>query len=145
MRDFALLATVALLMGSGVLPASAARLRVTDGWFRALPEGLPAAGYFTLHNDGTQTVSLTGAESKACGMLMLHQSSEQGRMSRMRDVTSVPVPPGASVRFAPGGYHLMCMHPTAEMKPGASVAVTFEFSDGARSTAPFAVRNAKGQ
>src|SRR5262245_40812211 len=103
-------------------PASAADLTVSDAWIRALPAKLPAAGYFTLTNTGKVEVALTGASSPACGMLMLHKSTQSGGMGSMEDVTGVAVPAGGTITFAPGGYHLMCMDPTPAIKPGAKVS-----------------------
>jgi copper(I)-binding protein len=127
------------------VPAFAAEVQVSDAWFRALPAHVPAGGYMILHNSGAAEVALTGAQTSACGMLMLHRSIQSGGMSSMEDVASVPVAPGATVAFAPGGYHLMCMDTSPAMTPGSTVAVTLKFSDGSRTTANFAVRNAQGK
>ncbi len=127
-----ILAIVALLLVPVRASAADVPLTVSEAWFRALPSGLPAGGYFTLHNNGPAAVSLTGAESSACGMLMLHKSENGGGMSSMTDVSSVDVAAGKSVSFAPGGYHLMCMQPAAAMKPGSTVKVTFTFAGGAK-------------
>lgn len=135
-------AAIALL----ALPAHAAdNVTVKDGWFRALPANLPAGGYFTLHNGGTATIKLTGAESPACGMIMLHKSEQQNGAGTMMEVPSIAVAAGADLTFAPGGYHLMCMNPTAAMKPGAKVKVTLEFADGTQDISDFAVKNATGK
>lgn len=137
---------LSLLFASNIAaPACAADLTVTNAWFRALPGGLPAGGYFSLSNSGAAPVELTGARSPACGMLMLHQSIESGGMSRMHDVRSLTVPAGGSLTFAPGGYHLMCMKPTAAMTPGKKVTVTLVFANGTGTEANFAVRNAAGE
>ena len=105
-------------------------MSVSDGWFRALPAGLPAGGYFTLRNTSDAIAVLTGAASPACGMVMLHKSVEYRRHG----------PDGACrqrhgagpwrVAFKPGGYHLMCMKPKPAMTPGAEVPVTLAFADG---------------
>jgi copper(I)-binding protein len=129
--------------------ASAAQAEVSgiaigDAWIRALPAGVPDGGYFTLHNGGNTGVSLTGATSPACGMVMLHQSSDMGGMSHMDDIASVDVAAGATVKFAPGGMHLMCMNPSAAVKPGGKIAVTLRFVDGSQQTAEFVVRDATG-
>jgi hypothetical protein len=126
-------------------PATAAQVQISDAWIRALPAPSPSGGYFTMKNTGNTEVALVGAKSPACGMLMLHRSKVMGGMSSMEDVSSVPVPAGGEVRFAPGGYHLMCMDPTAAIKPGGNVAVTLQFSDKTEATANFAVRNAQGK
>ena len=84
-RLFHMTAIVALALGIG--QADAAALRVTNGWFRALPAAVPSGGYFTLHNDGDKAVSLTGAQSPACGMLMLHKSMNHGGIRTLEETT----------------------------------------------------------
>ena len=125
--------------------AGAAEVQISEAWIRALPPPAPSGGYFILRNTGKADITLTGAKSSACGMLMLHLSKETGGMSSMEDVASVPVPAGGEIRFAPGGYHLMCMDPAPSIKPGASVPVTLLFSDKTEATANFAVKNAQGK
>jgi copper(I)-binding protein len=135
---------VLLVLGS-ICGASAAELTVSDAWIRALPRSVPSGGYFTLHNGGTKPVTLTGASSPACGMLMLHKSENHGGMGSMMDADMVDVPAGASVRFAPGGYHLMCTDAGPAIKPGATVPVSLIFNDGKKLAVNFQVRNALGK
>ncbi len=144
MRFVALL-SVAAVAAALAAPASAAEVSVSDGWFRALPAGLPAGGYFKLHNDGNAAVTLISASSSACGMVMLHESMNMGGTEQMMMVDKVPVPAHGVLEFKPGGYHLMCMKPTAAMTPGAKVPVVLEFADGDKLGVNFVVKNAKGQ
>lgn len=134
-----------MIVGTPAIAAPASPLRIEAPWMRALPGSVPAGGYFILHNDGKTQVTLTGAQSSACGMLMLHLSENQGGMSSMRHVDSIDVAPGGTLEFKQGGYHLMCMQPGPAIKPGASVPVTLTFKDGAKVTADFPVRNAAGK
>ncbi|MBS0274447.1 MAG: copper chaperone PCu(A)C [Proteobacteria bacterium] len=136
------IAAVALLVSA---PAQAATVTVKDAWFRSLPARLPAGGYFTLHNGGDKAITLTGAESSACGMLMLHKTESANGAGMMVDVSTVAIPARSNLKFAPGGYHLMCMDPASAMKPGRTVSVTFNFSDGTKTHVPFQVKNAKGE
>jgi len=144
MRCVTSLSAVILALGL-TAPAFAAQVEVSGGWFRALPAGLPAGGYFTLRNTSDAPAVLTGAASPACGMVMLHKSVEEGGMGRMVHVDSVTVPAHGAVAFKPGGYHLMCMKPKPAMTPGAEVAVTLAFADGTKAEARFAVKTAKGE
>ena len=123
--------------------AEAAPFDITDAWFRSLPGKLPAGGYFTAQNNGRHDISITGVSSEACGMLMMHQSSSKGGMTGMDMVDSVKVPAGGAVRFAPGGYHLMCEAP--KMKIGGKVPVLLHLSDGSTVAVGFQVRNAAGK
>jgi len=136
---------VAVAAGLSTPPPSSSHVTVANGWFRALPAKLPAGGYFELRNTGRWPVLLRGARSPACGMLMLHKSESKNGVGSMEDVSSLEIPAGGTLSFAPGGYHLMCMDPTAAMKPGASVAVMLKFADGSKVSTTFAVKNAKGQ
>jgi copper(I)-binding protein len=136
--------TLALfLLASPAMAASS--VTVTDAWIRALPGAVPSGGYFTLHNDGARTQTLVGAETPACGMLMLHLSENKGGMSSMRHVDGVDIAPGGTLRFEPGGYHLMCMDARPAIKPGATIPVTLSFKDGSRVAVTFAVRDATGK
>jgi copper(I)-binding protein len=64
-------------------------------------------------------------------------------MSSMSMVEKVTVPPGGSIAFAPGGYHLMCSD--AHLTIGKRVPVTLHLSDGSSVTAAFQVRGATGK
>lgn len=125
-------------------PANAADVTIKNPVMRLIIKARPAAGYFTLQNDGAQAVQLTGATSSGCGMLMMHQSKTENGVDSMAAVKSVTVPAHGSVRFAPGNYHLMCMSPQATMVVGKSVPVTLTFADGKTVTADFPVQGPGG-
>jgi periplasmic copper chaperone A len=137
-----------IVCAAALLPAApvcaAGQLSVSDPWMRAMPQGIPSGGYFTLHNDTGRDMMLTGARAADCGSLMLHQSQSTGGMSSMHHVDEVDVPAGGGVAFAPGGYHLMCMDAGPAIKPGAKVPVTLLFKDGSKIVASFSVRDAAG-
>jgi copper(I)-binding protein len=133
--------SLALIAG----PAMADDLSVRGAWMRAMPGNLPAAGYFTLHNSGSSEAILTGAQSPACGMLMLHKSTSENGMAGMMDMPTVSVPAGGEARFVPGGLHLMCMDPRATLKPGRTVPVRLQFAGGKAVEASFAVKTARGR
>jgi periplasmic copper chaperone A len=137
-----LLETLVLLLALGGA-AQAAPVTISNGWFRFLPAGLPAGGYFTARNSGSHDLAITSAGSPACGMLMLHQSSDKGGMSGMAMVDKVALPAGGTANFTPGGFHLMCDQP--RMRVGSTVPVTLQLSDGSSIQASFAVKDARGK
>lgn len=128
------------------LPATAAEsdLELSGAYMQTTIPSRPAAGYFTLKNKGDIDRVLVGASSPGCGSLMLHKTESVNGMETMLHVDSVPVPSHQSVTFAPGGFHLMCMSPSAAMKPGGSVPVTLTFEGDASLTSDFPVRAAGG-
>jgi len=140
-KRLSLLILVAMALFSTA--AWAAPLDINGAWFRKLPGKLPAGGYFTAQNNSRHDVAITGVSSDACGMLMIHQSSNKSGMSSMDMMPKVTVPAGGQLRFAPGGYHLMCEQP--KMKIGAKVPVVLQLSDGTAVAVGFAVRGATGK
>jgi periplasmic copper chaperone A len=136
---------VGALMAGTTAQAAEGGLTISDPWIRTIVPSRPAAGYFTLSNKATKAQILVSASSPACGTLMLHRSVNQNGQERMVMVKSISVPAGGEAKFAPGGYHLMCMSPSKDVTPGHSVPVTLHFRDGGTLTASFPVRGATGQ
>jgi copper(I)-binding protein len=135
------LAAILLLAGGGTARAADADAVVTHGRMQVLMASRPAAGYFTLQNNGAEPLVLSGASAPDCGSLMLHQSTTSGGMSRMAMVESVPVPPHGQVSFAPGGYHLMCMQPSGVLlRHTGTETVTLHFANGSSVAAAFAIQ-----
>ncbi|MET0934713.1 MAG: copper chaperone PCu(A)C [Luteibacter sp.] len=141
-----ILAAALLLATATSQAADSPSVKAHDGWVRLLPGTLPAGGYVTLENTSDRAVSIVGATSPDYGDAMIHRSSTDGGMGRMEMVDSVPLPANGKVAFAPGGYHVMLTGPKHAVKPGDTVSVTFELSDGATVPASFVARpaNASG-
>jgi periplasmic copper chaperone A len=142
-------ALAGLLFSAAILAptfaTAAGGVSIEGQWMRFIIRATPAAGYFTLKNDGDSAVELTGAASTGCGMVMLHETKEVNGVEQMMMVKSIKVPAHGSFSFAPGGYHLMCMQPQMSMKVGASVPVVLKFADGKTLTASFPVKGPGGK
>lgn len=122
--------------------AFAGGINVVHPWFRYLLPQIPAAGFMVLRNTTAGPVTLSGARSPACGMLMLHESVNSSGMDRMIDVKKAVIPAHGDFVFAPGGYHMMCMQP--KMKMGRAVAVTLLFDRHEPVTEQFPVEGPNG-
>jgi periplasmic copper chaperone A len=85
---------------------------ITGAWVRPVPPtARMTAGYLTLHNPGPRELVIVGAESPSFGSIELHGTETVDGVARMRHQERVVVPAGESVRFEPGGLHLMLMEP----------------------------------
>ena len=143
MKTQALLFLVTGLLLTGATHATEAEhIRASHAWLRVLPGDLPAGAYVTLENSGDQPVTLKGASSDAYANVMLHQSSNEGGMSRMAMVDSVVVPSHGTATLAPAGYHLMLMKSTHPIMPGDTVRMNLKFADGSTLATNFVARPA---
>ncbi|SHM31925.1 copper chaperone PCu(A)C [Rhodanobacter sp. OK091] len=128
---------------TGAAHAGAAdHVHASHAWIRVLPGNLPAGAYVTLRNDGDQAIALSGASSTVYADVMLHRSSTAGGMSRMTMVDALSVPAHGEAVLAPAGYHLMLMQANATVKPGDTVRLTLNFTDGSRLATDFLARPA---
>lgn len=141
-RIFRTSAMVPLCMASlTALAAPPASVMVSGCWIRSMPGDLPSGGYFNAMNMSDRPVDLTGVETDAFGMAMLHQTQTSGSTSSMVMVDKVTVPANGTLTFAPGNYHVMLEHPRKPLKIGASVPLTFAFSDGEKVTAECIIKS----
>jgi copper(I)-binding protein len=122
-------------------PAVADPLTVEGAWVRALPPTQSmTAGYLTVTNNGREAVRIVGAAASGAGRTELHESRAEGGAMRMVPVAVLPLAPGESASFEPGGLHLMLKDLERMPAPGETVRLCLITDDGEPSCAEAAVR-----
>lgn len=99
------------------------------------------AGYATVRNPCARAVAIVDVGSGDFAMAMIHETQVENGVSRMRHVDSLPLPAHGKVRFAPGGMHLMLMHPKRELKAGGTVKLSLKLADGRLISGNFPIRS----
>jgi copper(I)-binding protein len=131
---------IALSALLGCFAVSAATpVTISHARIRLLPAELPMAGYFDLANGTDRLLVLIGASSPAFQTIQMHRSMESEGVSTMAPVERIEVRPGATVHFAPGGYHLMLMSRLMSLQVGQQVPIRLLFASGDSVQAMFAV------
>lgn len=137
MSRFAFSPTAAALAGllSSLLLAPVAQacegLQAKDAFIPEAPPGLPMAGYVSLHNAGTQALTIDGARSPDFGAVELHRTVYQDGNARMLRDQKLPIAPGADGAFARGSYHLMLFRPQKPLKAGDTVTIDLKCGNAA--------------
>jgi copper(I)-binding protein len=104
---------------------SQAHISVTNATVRLLPPGLPnTAAYFTIENDTYTDLFLVGANSKIVKNAELHNHFSDGEVMRMEKQDKVKIPAGETVKFQPGGLHVMLFGLKKPLKEGQSVPLS---------------------
>lgn len=132
---------VALLTAAGALYAGDPVV-VDNAWIRYLPGDGPMAGYFTLHNQSDEILTLVGASSQRFAKVQLHRATDRDGMASMEQLDVVLVPPHGEVAFKPGGYHLMLMQRQGEFSVGDEVTIALHFGDKSVREVRFVVKSA---
>jgi len=111
------LASVFLLLWAG---ASSSQVLVKDAWARPAIQGQTATGAFMslTASDGAR---LVGAACPVAGVVEIHEMMMEGNVMKMRAVGSVELPPGRSIEFKPGGFHVMLMDLKRPLRVGERV------------------------
>ncbi|HEX8535743.1 MAG TPA: copper chaperone PCu(A)C [Allosphingosinicella sp.] len=123
------LATAAFLAlaacGKGAPPEPKVEVKEAMVMLPVVP-GRPGAAYFTLrtNNDPTKIVSVTSPKVER---VELHETREEGGMSRMGLMGDLTFPSSGVLEFKPGGRHAMLFGLDPSLKAGDKIPLTFTF------------------
>jgi len=113
---------------------------IDKAWSRPAAAGTNGAGFMSITNRGAAADTLKSVETPAAKKVEIHKTSmTNGVMSMRRLDTGLPIGPGETVTFAPGGYHLMLIGLSAASKAGDRIPATLVFASGARIKINFPV------
>jgi copper(I)-binding protein len=122
-------------------------IEVESPWSRSTPEGAHiGAAYFTLKNNGKEADTLTALQSEAAERAEIHEHINDNGVMKMRAVKGgVAIPPGGTVTFKPGGYHVMLMGLKQKLNEGASFPLKLTFAKAGDVTVEVKVQNTPPQ
>lgn len=102
--------------------------------------GNPGAVYFDLTNGGDKLAELAGAYVEASQRAEIHET-----MGGTMDVAAgTSLAPGETVKFEPGGKHVMVFGIADSVKASSSLEMTLTFSDGDKLSVPLKVETVTG-
>ena len=132
MRRVSLVAVVMLavlaLAACGGSGGTTGGMTVSDAWARPSPMMERAgAAYMVLQNNGAAEDKLLSVESDVAKTIELHETKESNGMMAMSPVPNVSVPANGKAELKPGGYHVMLIGLTRELKVGDKVQLTLNF------------------
>ena len=100
-----------------------------------IPGMQTTAAYFELVNNTNEAVILESASSDIANRVELHEHKMHEGLMRMRQVQEgISIGAGETIRFEPGGYHIMLMNLEESVKEGATITITLHFADGKTAT-----------
>lgn len=118
---------------------------LSDSYFSAtFSMATSAAGYFTLTNNGSERVVVTGisVSSTIAKGASLHETIMQDDMVSMRSLHTLSLDAGQTIRFQAGAKHIMLTGLKKPLTEQMTVEVTFLFADHPAVIQAFEVRPA---
>ena len=128
------------------VPAAAHGFKVDDltighPWTRATPGGAKiGGGYLSITNNGTTPDRLTGVSLSVADRGEIHEMKLDGGVMTMRPLANgIEIKPGETVKFEPGGYHVMFMDLKEPLKEGTMVKGQLQFEKAGKVDVEFKV------
>lgn len=135
----------ALLSTAVMSDENTPEVEITSAWARPTANTRTPGGVFlTLTNHGREAVTLTGAKSDIARMAHLHHTGNKGGMMTMDMVDTLVIEAGKSVRFAPGGHHIMLMGLSEKLTKGITFNLTLTFKEADELTVSVEVTGMMG-
>lgn len=97
-------------------------------------EGNPGAVYFDLTNDGDRSVAVSKAEVEGAGRTEIHGTMEWSGKMEMSETGPQTVAKGATLKFEPGGLHVMAFDLKPELVAGGETSMTLGVAGGKSTT-----------
>lgn len=92
--------------------------------------GNPAAVYFDLKNEGTRAVAVRRADVEGAKSSSMHDMMEYDRKMTMADMGPTTIRKGETLKFEPGGKHVMAHDLSPELKAGGKTEMTLTIAGG---------------
>jgi copper(I)-binding protein len=161
---------ISILAASVVLSACATagpKVRVENAWARpaaasSMNEGSGTAGmqdmsgmsgmsgsettsavYFVIVNEGGEADTLIGATTDVANQAEIHETQIVGDVAEMAPVPRVDIPAHGRIEFKPGGYHVMLVGLTRDLKEGETLKLTLRFEKSGAITLDVPIQQEK--
>jgi hypothetical protein len=125
----ALLFSILVILLSACGSTTGEDIEVHNPWARPTAQGENAAVYFQIHNHSQTADELVGASSNISDDVEIHESKMVNDVMQMNMVSSMPLGADEEVNFEPGGYHIMMVNISQELKVGDHIGVILHFKN----------------
>lgn len=105
-----------------------------------LPGSPVSGGYMTIHNLGDKADRLVSVEVDFAGKTEIHEMSIENDVMKMRPLPDgIEISAGGEVTLEPGGYHVMFMGLSGQLKKGEKRKATLTFEKAGKIDVEFSV------
>lgn len=140
---------MALLLGvltsHAAVAAGLAPIHVENAWSRESPP-MATVGvvYLQVMNMGSEEDRLLGGITSVAEGVEIHTTLMEGGLMKMRQLDSVPVPPGGKASLEPSGKHIMLVGLRQPLKAGTEFSLRLRFANAGEMVVSVPVRSLSG-
>ncbi len=116
-------------------------LSVLDAWVPESPPGMKVmAAYMTIKNNSENAHELSSVSSAQFERVEMHRTIIENEQARMEKQDIMTVKAGETLKFEPGGNHLMLFNPVKKLKSGDEIDLSLILKNGNKITVKAQVR-----
>ncbi len=125
--------TLALALGwTQAASAADPTIRAGEAWARATGPDTPTGMVFlALTNSGAEADRLVSATTPASAKVEFHRHVHADGSMKMQRQDSIELPPGGTIRFSPGGLHVMLDGLKTRLAAGQTLTLSLTFAKSA--------------
>ena len=106
---------------------------IQNTMIKTTPPGINnSAAYLTILNNSDKDIILTDVASDAAQLVEMHEHIMSNGAMKMQRIEPLKIEANGSVKFQPGGYHIMFIGVTQNIKDGDKIDITLSFDDGTK-------------
>ena len=142
-------AIIVFLFCTGVSPQSISKhelpVIIKNAWVRPAAEHANSAIYFSIENKSAKADTLLKVKSNAAEIVQIHESykKDNDKMG-MREVKFIAIQPKSKFEFKPGGFHVMLINLSCDVKIGSYLEATLVFKHAGKIKIKAAVQDVPG-
>jgi periplasmic copper chaperone A len=125
---------------AGFILAADDGVAVHEAWARASAGAATTGAAYVTLTGGKQADRLVAVSTPVATTAEVHETTNDDGVMKMRPMPGVPIPPGQSVVFAPGGIHIMLMGLRQKLTAGQNFPLTLTFAQAPPVTVDVRVR-----
>jgi periplasmic copper chaperone A len=108
-------------------------VKVEDAWVRGTVAMQKATGAF-MRLTPSANARLVAASSPVAGVVEIHEMSMENDVMKMRQIPGLDLAADRTTELKPGGFHIMLMGLSGQVKGGDTVPLTLTFEDANKKT-----------
>lgn len=109
-------------------------LKIEKAWMRPATIGGTIGAFVSITNAGKQTDALIETSSPVARFGEIHETLKDGDVMRMQRTFRIEIPAGQKLELKPGGYHIMFITLTRDVKAGETIPVDLVFERAGKVT-----------
>lgn len=102
---------------------------IENTWMREGMKGMNSAAYCLIKNNSTKDDQLLSVTCKSAKIVQIHETFRDGDNMGMRKAGDIIIKANSSFEMKPGGFHVMLIKLTEDIKKGSRKELVFKFKN----------------